>query len=121
MRVAVVSDIHANLPALEAVLAAIDDEAPDELWCLGDVVGYGPYPNECCAVLRDRADLCLAGNHDLAVLGAISIGSFSDDAAAAALWTQTVLDAGERDFLASLEPAASRSETALFHGSPLDP
>jgi diadenosine tetraphosphatase ApaH/serine/threonine PP2A family protein phosphatase len=121
MRVAVVSDIHANLPALEAVLAAIDAEAPDELWCLGDVVGYGPCPNECCAVVRDRADLCLAGNHDLAVLGAISIEAFSGDAADAARWTQTVLDPREREFLAKLEPTATRPRTALFHGSPLDP
>jgi diadenosine tetraphosphatase ApaH/serine/threonine PP2A family protein phosphatase len=121
MRVAVVSDIHANLPALEAVLAAVDEEAPDEVWCLGDVVGYGPHPNECCAVVRERAGLCLAGNHDLAVIGTISIDAFSGDAAAAARWTQTVLDPREREFLATLEPAATRPETALFHGSPLDP
>src|ERR671939_550108 len=73
MRVAVVSDIHSNLHALEAVLAAIDAEAPDELWCLGDLVGYGPRPNECCAAIAERATICLAGNHDLGVLGRLDL------------------------------------------------
>src|SRR5205823_1257 len=71
MRVAVISDIHSNLHALEAVLAAIDTEAPDELWCLGDLVGYGPRPNECCAAIAERADVGLAGNHDLVVGGGL--------------------------------------------------
>src|SRR6185437_10432685 len=73
MRVAVVSDIHSNLHALEAVLATIEADAPDELWCLGDLVGYGPRPNECCAAIAERADVCLAGNHDLAVRGTIDL------------------------------------------------
>src|SRR6478752_1792662 len=81
MRVAVVSDIHSNLHALEAVLAAIEAEAPDELWCLGDVVGYGPRPNECCALVAERADICLAGNHDLAIVGAIDLDEFNGDVA----------------------------------------
>ncbi|MDX6479624.1 MAG: hypothetical protein QOG85_134, partial [Gaiellaceae bacterium] len=76
MRVAVVSDIHSNLRALEAVLEAIDADAPDELWCLGDVVGYGPRPNECCALVEERANVCLAGNHDLAIVGAIDLEEF---------------------------------------------
>ena len=81
MRVAVVSDIHSNFHALEAVLEAIDSEAPDELWCLGDVVGYGPRPNECCALVAERADICLAGNHDLAIVGTIDLDEFHGDAA----------------------------------------
>jgi diadenosine tetraphosphatase ApaH/serine/threonine PP2A family protein phosphatase len=121
MRVAVVSDIHANLPALEAVLAAVDEEAPDEVWCLGDVVGYGPHPNECCAVVRERAGLCLAGNHDLAVIGTISIDAFSGDAAAAARWTQTVLTDYSRAYLESLEPQAEVEGAELYHASPRDP
>ena len=84
MRVAVVSDIHSNLHALEAVLAAVEAEAPDELWCLGDLVGYGPRPNECCALIEERADVCLAGNHDLAVIGTIDLEEFHGDAALAA-------------------------------------
>jgi diadenosine tetraphosphatase ApaH/serine/threonine PP2A family protein phosphatase len=121
MRVAVVSDIHANLPALEAVLSAIDDEPPDELWCLGDVVGYGPHPNECTALIRDRADLCLVGNHDLAVLGKLSIEDFSPDAAASARWSATVLDDDARAFLEALPSTAERAGAELFHGSPRDP
>jgi predicted phosphodiesterase len=73
MRVAVVSDIHSNLHALDAVLDAIEADATDELWCLGDIVGYGPRPNECCALVAARARLCLAGNHDLAVRGTIDL------------------------------------------------
>jgi predicted phosphodiesterase len=76
MRVAVISDIHANLAALEATLAEIDDGGPDELWCLGDLVGYGPHPNEVVERVRERADVVLAGNHDLAVLGTIDLGLF---------------------------------------------
>ena len=91
MRVAVVSDIHGNLCALEAVLAALEPERPDELWCLGDLVGYGARPNECCSVIEARASICLAGNHDLAVRGTIDLAEFSGDAGAAASWTRSVL------------------------------
>ena len=94
MPVAVVSDIHSNLHALEAVLEALDADAPDELWCLGDVVGYGPRPNECCAIVEQRADVCLAGNHDLGVLGTVDLSDFSPDAANAAYWTRDALAAG---------------------------
>ncbi len=121
MRVAVVSDIHSNLHALEAVLAAIETEAPDELWCLGDLVGYGARPNECCAAIAERADLCLAGNHDLVVLGTLGMADFAGEAAAAAQWTRGVLDEEARAFLASLEPQAKREGVALFHGSARDP
>lgn len=121
MRVAIVSDIHGNLHALDAVLSAIDEEQPDELWCLGDIVGYGPRPNECCARIADRAILCLVGNHDLAVLGKLSIADFNGDAAAAVAWTREALAEGSRAFLTGLAPQAERNGTALFHGSPLDP
>ena len=71
MRVAVITDIHANAHALDAVLAAIDAEParPDAIWCLGDLVGYGPRPNECVRTVRSRAAVCLVGNHDLGVTG----------------------------------------------------
>jgi predicted phosphodiesterase len=121
MRVAVVSDIHSNLHALEAVLAAIDEEAPDELWCLGDLVGYGPRPNECCAVLAERADVCLAGNHDLAVRGTIDLEEFGGEAGVAAAWTVTVLDPAAQALLDRLEPAGFAHEVALYHGSARDP
>ena len=92
MRVAVISDIHGNLHALEAALAVIEDERPDAVWCLGDLVGYGPRPNECCARVAGVADVCLIGNHDLGVLEQISLEEFSHEAAASARWTQGVLD-----------------------------
>ena len=121
MRVAVVSDIHGNYHALEAVLAEVLSEAPDEIWCLGDVVGYGPDPNRCCAAVERHANLCLAGNHDLAVLGALTVEDFNGDAAVAVRWTQTVLADDARRFLEPLVPAATRNGAALFHGSPIDP
>ena len=84
MQVAVVSDIHANLHALEAVLAAIDADPPDELWCLGDLVGYGPKPNECCALVQARAGGASPGTTTSAVRGTIDLDEFSGDAGTAA-------------------------------------
>lgn len=121
MRIAVLSDVHSNLHALEAVLAEVDAGAFDAIWCLGDVVGYGPRPNECSALLQERTALCLAGNHDLVVLGKIPIVAFAGEAAAAASWTNRVLDEAARAFLDALQPKAVADDTELFHGSPLDP
>jgi diadenosine tetraphosphatase ApaH/serine/threonine PP2A family protein phosphatase len=121
MRFAVVSDIHSNLHALEAVLADIRAEAPDEIVCLGDVVGYGPHPNECVDAIREHAALSLCGNHDLAVLGAIDIAEFSGDAGIAARWTRSVLREPQAEWLSGLEPTSERDGAQLFHGSPRDP
>jgi predicted phosphodiesterase len=121
MRVAVISDIHANYHALEAVLAEVTAEQPDEIWCLGDVVGYGPEPNRCCELVEKHATLCLSGNHDLAVLGLLSVADFNGDAAAAVHWTQAVINDDARTFLSPLMPAGTRNGAALFHGSPVDP
>ena len=121
MRVAVVSDIHSNLHALDAVLAAIDAEAPDEIWCLGDLVGYGPKPNECCAAIAERADVCLAGNHDLAVRGTIDLEEFGGEAAVAAKWTRDVLEPPSQKLLDRLEPEGAAHGVALYHGSARDP
>lgn len=103
------------------VLADIDARAMDAVWCLGDVVGYGPAPNECCAVVRERADLCLVGNHDLAVLGSVDVGDFNLEAALATTWTQKVLDDEARTFLEALESSGRAEGAELFHGSPVDP
>ena len=121
MRIAVLSDVHANLHALEAVLAEVDAGGFDELWCLGDLVGYGPRPNECVSLLRERAALCLAGNHDLVVLGKIAIEAFAGDAAAAARWTRGALAEEARTFLDALQPQAAAPGVALYHGSARDP
>jgi len=103
------------------VLGAVDDAAPDAVWCLGDVVGYGPAPNRCCEVVAGRADLCLVGNHDLVVLGKLGIEEFNGDAAAAARWTRKELDDRSRAFLAALDSRARENGAELFHASPRDP
>lgn len=121
MRVAIVSDIHGNLHALEAVLEAIDRDAPDAIWCLGDLVGYGPRPNRCCAVVAERADFCLIGNHDLAVLGRLDLDDFQPDAALSARWTTAALEDEPRAYLESLESNGEREGIGLFHASPRDP
>jgi predicted phosphodiesterase len=121
MRVAVISDIHANYHALEAVLAKIDDARVDALWCLGDTVGYGPRPNECCEVVEARAEHSLVGNHDLVVLGELAVSDFNDEAAAAAIWTSDVLSGEARTFLARLRPLAALDGVDLFHASARDP
>src|SRR5919204_2194146 len=121
MRVAVISDVHANRHALEAVLEAVEAEEPDVVWCLGDTVGYGPQPNECCDLVRERADVCLVGNHDLVSLGELTVSDFNDDAAAAALWTADVLTDTSRLFLAALAPAARTDGVDLYHASARDP
>ena len=121
MRVAVISDIHANYHALEAVFTAIDAEQPDEIWCLGDLVGYGPQPSRCCSAVAARTTLSLCGNHDLAVLGAISVETFTPDAAAAARWSAGALDADARSYLEGLSPSLRRKDAELYHASPRDP
>ena len=121
MRVAVISDIHGNLHALEAVLESIAKDTPDTIWCLGDLVGYGPRPNECCALVGSKAHLSLIGNHDLGVLGRLDLAEFSPDAAASARWTAEVLNDEARAYLERLEPQVVRDEAALYHASPRDP
>jgi len=121
MQVAVLSDIHANRHALEAVLADVAATAAREIWCLGDVVGYGADPNDCVDLVRAAATVCLAGNHDLGVTGEIPLDEFSPGAAMAARWTQEVIDPDRLDWLAGLRPRSTREDTGLFHGSPRDP
>ncbi len=121
MRAAVVSDIHANLHALEAVFDAIDADPPDELWCLGDLVGYGPRPNEVTELVQERASICLVGNHDLGVLGRLDLEEFAPDAQVSARWTQTVLLEETRAYLERLSPEAKTERAELYHASPRDP
>lgn len=121
MRIAILSDIHANLPAFEAVLADVEKEGPDEVWCLGDVVGYGAQPDGCASLAAERCSLCLVGNHDLAVIGSLDISSFSHAAAAAVRWTQENSSQETMDFLKGLSPSNTEREVALYHASPRDP
>src|ERR1044072_4154242 len=121
MRLALLSDIHSNLPALEPVLPDLEDAAGDEVWCLGDVVGYGAQPDECADLVRERCSVCLVGNHDLAALEQLDISTFSPAAAAAVRWTRERMTAATRDFLSSLAPADESREVGLYHASPRDP
>jgi diadenosine tetraphosphatase ApaH/serine/threonine PP2A family protein phosphatase len=121
VRVAVITDIHANLPALEAALQAIDEAEVEEIWCLGDLVGYGAEPDACTDLIRQRCALSLVGNHDLAVLGALDISAFSESAAEAVIWTRENVAETTLEFLRDLEPAGERDGVGLFHGSPRDP
>jgi diadenosine tetraphosphatase ApaH/serine/threonine PP2A family protein phosphatase len=117
----VISDIHSNRPALEAVLEAIGETGPDELWCLGDLVGYGAEPDRCTELVRERCDFSLSGNHDLAVLGEIDVSTFSETAATAVEWTQGVATEETLAYLRGLSPQGGRAGFGLFHASPRDP
>jgi diadenosine tetraphosphatase ApaH/serine/threonine PP2A family protein phosphatase len=121
MRIALLSDVHGNLPAFEAVLSDVEEQAAEETWCLGDLVGYGAEPDGCVQLARDRCDLSLAGNHDLVVTGEIPISDFSASAAAAARWTQETISDGTMAYLKGLEPKDPEREPALYHASPRDP
>jgi len=117
----VISDIHANRPALEAVLEAIGETGVEELWCLGDLVGYGAEPDSCTEIVRERCDFSLSGNHDLAVLGEIDVSTFSETAATAVEWTRGVATEETLSYLRGLSPQGSRAGFGLFHASPRDP
>ena len=121
MRVAICTDIHGNRHAFEAVVAAAEAAGCEELWCLGDLVGYGAEPDACVALAREQCTICLAGNHDLAVIGKLDLDEFSRGAALAARWTQEVIAEDTREFLLSLEPSGTAAGIGLFHASPRDP
>jgi hypothetical protein len=112
MRVAVISDVHGNRHALDAVLSEIEAESVDAVWCLGDTVGYGPQPNECCRLVQAHADLCLVGNHDLVALGELSVSDFNEEAAAAAVWTSRTLTPVRFCARSSREPLRTASSSS---------
>lgn len=125
MRYAVFTDVHANLEALEAVLAEIDtlskEEPIDQIWFLGDLVGYGPNPNECITMLRKRTDVIIAGNHDWAAVGKIDLEDFSSAARVSAEWTAQQLTEEHRAFLEQLPERLEIGDCTLVHGSPYGP
>jgi predicted phosphodiesterase len=121
MRVAIVSDIHGNRQAFEAVLDAIDASDCDELWCLGDLVGYGADPDACVELTREHAVICLAGNHDMGVRGDLPLEDFSRGAALAARWTQKTITSETLTYLKALDPVNLDEQVGLYHASPRDP
>jgi predicted phosphodiesterase len=119
MRLAVLSDIHANLAALDAVSDALGPV--DELWVLGDIVGYGPQPNEVIRRLQELGARAVTGNHDGAAIGTVDASWFNPDAQAALQWTTTVLDENSRADLAALPEVRRDGDLTAVHGSPREP
>lgn len=120
MRVLVFSDIHSNLTALEAVLST--EGNIDTFWCLGDLVGYGPDPNECIERVRNLPNLkCVRGNHDAAALGEVDQHTFNHEASLAITWTKRVLNAESQEFLLSLPEKLVFDDVTMVHGSPRNP
>lgn len=120
MRILVLSDIHANLYALEAVLQ--DAGEYEAVWCLGDLVGYGPDPNECLDLIQTLPELsCVLGNHDSAITGAVDTEVFNPDARRAIEWTREIIAPANRAFLEQLPSQILHERVTLVHGSPRDP
>lgn len=120
MRVLIISDIHANLAAFQAVLVDAQGQW-DVIWCLGDLVGYGPDPNECVALLREHEHISLSGNHDWAVLGKLDIQNFNREAQIAIRWTRQAISSETHDYLSDLPPSLVQPPFTLAHASPRQP
>ncbi len=119
MRILILSDIHSNLAAFEAVL--YDANKWDEIWCLGDVIGYGPQPNECIERLESLPHICVAGNHDWAAVGRLDISAFNPYALQACVWTGRQLKPRNRQFIESLPQRLEEGHFTIVHGSPRQP
>lgn len=122
MRTLIVSDVHSNLTALDAVLAAAGAEGPlDAVWCLGDIVGYGPWPLETVRRIRSLDAVCIQGNHDAGAIGRISLDTFNYAAREACRWNGEQLDDETRSFLKDLPDTVAVAGFTLVHGTPRDP
>lgn len=122
MRYAIIGDIHSNLASFEAVIADVKTRGGfDEIWCLGDVVGYGPEPHACIEILRQHKHICVAGNHDLAAIGKIDTSDFSPDAVRADQWTTQQLTTSDVNYLQNLPVKLTKGDFTLVHGSPRHP
>ncbi len=122
MRCAILADIHANLAALTAVLKDIEVKGGvDEVWCLGDIVGYGPEPSECIKLLRNYKPVCVAGNHDLGAVGKLDLTFFNPAAAQTCSWTAEKLNPAALSYLELLPETVVKGDFLLVHGSPSSP
>jgi predicted phosphodiesterase len=121
MRVAIISDIHSNLEALNSAFEAIDAQRVDDIVCLGDVVGYGANPNECLSLVRSRCSLILQGNHDAAAVDLSVANQFTLNAQLSAIWTFGALVSENKDFLRSIPQMKPRGDILFSHASPFEP
>lgn len=121
MKIAIVSDIHSNIEALEAVRKTIQNIGVDAIYFAGDVVGYGPDPNACTAWVMENTDLAVMGNHDIAALGKIDIDTFNPSAKQAIIWTSDQMENWATDYISTLPMVISRDGVTLVHANPQDP
>ncbi len=121
MRLAILSDIHGNLTALQRVLKRLESLQIDDMICLGDVVGYGPYPNECCNIIQNNCRFCIAGNHDFAALRLLDSRNFNPFARTAINWTVSILSPENKAFLETLNVYRVEGDMLFVHGSPANP
>ena len=121
MRIAVISDIHSNLPALEKALSIIKEQSVDTIYCLGDIVGYGSQPNECIDLIRKKSSVCVMGNHDSAVINSSEIQYLPPEGRIAAEWTLKILTQENRIFLSQLRYTCELDIVTLVHASPKNP
>ena len=121
MRIAIISDVHANLPALEAVLKKIEELQADVIHCLGDIVGYGPHPNECVELVRKRCSIVIKGNHDSGLTGETPIDDFNQYGQAAIRWTSKCITPENLKYLSNLPLMKVEDDITLVHASPVRP
>jgi predicted phosphodiesterase len=121
MRIAILSDIHGNLEALDNIIDYIESDNIDKIYCLGDVVGYGPNPNECVEIISEKCDKVVIGNHDHAVLGLTSTEYFNDFAKISTFWTRNILSEKNHEFLSSLDFTFVNDDILLVHATPSNP
>jgi putative phosphoesterase len=121
MRLAIISDIHANFEALESVIEAADHLKADRVVCLGDIVGYGPQPEKCIEIVYECCDLIVRGNHDMGATGQLPLSAFNEDGQIALEWTSEHLTQGAVQFLKKLPYLQTLEDITLVHASPLDP
>jgi len=121
MRVAIISDIHGNLEALHRVIERAYKEGAEEIVCLGDIVGYGPFPNECITIVRQECDIVVRGNHDAGAVGVLSLEDFNTEGRAAIEWTRPRLTTTNKEFIKELPFTRAANDVTYVHASPRKP
>lgn len=121
MKLGVISDVHGNIEALQAVVRLLRDKGATRFICCGDIVGYGPDPKRCIDSIREMRCTCVAGNHDYGVVGKTSLAGFSPAATQAVLWTQPLLAESDQHYLENLTLTAEDGPLFVVHSSPSAP